>query len=1020
MAGNLTAIVRADTSGFAEQVQQAKDMVNKFTQEMKASGTAISGVTNQQVKAYNRVVRGLEKVVNSNQTTKQSQASLRRQIEKLKEQWSDLSDEAKRSDFGKLIGNSISTARSELRKLNQQLDQTSSKMDQFKSSSKRGSKGSKGGSKNKSSEIAESAIQALSDKISALGGKAGGVMSLISKIGPALANPYVAAAAAVGACVGAVAVYGMKLSEQINKVQQFANVNVESATLIRGSIASICDIYDKDFDEVLQATNSLAKQMKISFQEAAEAIELGMASGADATGELLNMVKEYPAYLREAGIDATGFMAIMQTSVQAGVFSDKGVDAIKEANLRLREMTPATQQALNAIGLSSSEVQRALRDGSKTTFEIMQEVSKKLKELPESSSEVGQAIADIFGGPGEDAGLQYLQMLADIDTSTEGVIAKMTEQQRATYELQQAQEDLQNCLARLFGMSEGGWQTMVTQLKRDVVRALVKAINWFIELYNKSGAVREGVAAIAWNFKATWIVVKTVCKAIVEGLGGVAQVIDDIVSFHWIDAVKHAQDVKYKAITIATEGAAEIGKAFVAGAIDAASNQIKKITPPDETEPVETEPNTINEYAEKIRSLQNQLKNLPANADKATVDSIKKEIAKYTKLKNSLEKKVGLSKTTSGGRTSKSSSKPSTTKEEPKSYLESLEDKKKELEKFRLRLPIDVSEEDVKLINDKIKEFEEKIHQHKIKIGVEVDKESLKKQEDLKKIQDKYSEIKADSAKDKRSSYEKAVGNILDEDTSKMSSQEKYDFDLSALEEQMNKNDEFISQLEEQKQKLIENGHTSSETYSQICDDIQKVIDKNQELAEKTTEVATAKATDAEKQDKLNKKNEKMSAATNAVNQWGSSLSSLGDALGIPELNIAGTIGQAIANVAMSYSQATSQAAGQGPWAWIAFAAAGLAQMISVITSIKSATSGYAEGGIISGNRVGDMNIARVNGGEMILNGTQQSRLFNLLDGNGGYATHSTVVGGEVKIKGSDLYIALNNYNKKSVKSKRL
>jgi hypothetical protein len=47
----------------------------------------------------------------------------------------------------------------------------------------------------------------------------------------------------------------------------------------------------------------------------------------------------------------------------------------------------------------------------------------------------------------------------------------------------------------------------------------------------------------------------------------------------------------------------------------------------------------------------------------------------------------------------------------------------------------------------------------------------------------------------------------------------------------------------------------------------------------------------------------------------------------------------------------------------------------------------------------------------MILNGRQQKNLFNAIDENrlgGGGA----VVGGEIKIKGSDLYVALKNYSK--------
>jgi len=58
--------------------------------------------------------------------------------------------------------------------------------------------------------------------------------------------------------------------------------------------------------------------------------------------------------------------------------------------------------------------------------------------------------------------------------------------------------------------------------------------------------------------------------------------------------------------------------------------------------------------------------------------------------------------------------------------------------------------------------------------------------------------------------------------------------------------------------------------------------------------------------------------------------------------------------------------------------------------------------------------LARVNAGEMILNQTQQANLFRALNsGTGGATTVS-----EVRIKGSDIYLALKNYNNKMSKIK--
>ena len=93
-----------------------------------------------------------------------------------------------------------------------------------------------------------------------------------------------------------------------------------------------------------------------------------------------------------------------------------------------------------------------------------------------------------------------------------------------------------------------------------------------------------------------------------------------------------------------------------------------------------------------------------------------------------------------------------------------------------------------------------------------------------------------------------------------------------------------------------------------------------------------------------------------------------------------------------------------------------IAAVGSIIAAFASIPK-FASGGIIGGSSfIGDNLIARVNSGEMILNGTQQRNLFNLLDGKGNVAGSS----GEVvfKIAGKDLVGTLNNQMSKTNKYK--
>lgn len=310
---------------------------------------------------------------------------------------------------------------------------------------------------------------------SALEGLKGGFAALGKTMLTLATNPVflaIAGVAAAGAAFKWWYDYNSGLVEATRLTQQFTQLTGSALKDLRDEISGISDTFGTDFRETLQATNSVAKQFGISYEQAADVIRKGFVAGADANGEFIDTLKEYPAYFKEAGISASDFVAIIAKSNQEGIFSDKGVDAIKEGNLRLREMTTATASALEGIGISSKKVQEDLQSGAKTTWQVMQEVSQKLSELPESSSKVGTAIADIFGGPGEDAGLQYLTMLKDIKGGIDDVIERQGDAATSLLEVNNAATECKKAFNNLFDSTGGDFETFTNRLKTGLYDTL--------------------------------------------------------------------------------------------------------------------------------------------------------------------------------------------------------------------------------------------------------------------------------------------------------------------------------------------------------------------------------------------------------------------------------------------------------------------------------------------------------------------------------------------------------------------
>ena len=149
--------------------------------------------------------------------------------------------------------------------------------------------------------------------------------------------------------------------------------------------------------------------------------------------------------------------------------------------------------------------------------------------------------------------------------------------------------------------------------------------------------------------------------------------------------------------------------------------------------------------------------------------------------------------------------------------------------------------------------------------------------------------------------------------------------------------------------------------------------------------------------------------------------SALGDVVGGTAGKFISFAAQSAASIAQLLSQnaqllASAQAAALGGAAKSAFQLpfpfnlAMWASLSATVLGIFASLPKFADGGIVGGLSGGDRNLARVNAGEMILNNTQQRRLFAMLDGK------AAPQGGAVtfRISGDALVGALENYNRKT------
>lgn len=258
-------------------------------------------------------------------------------------------------------------------------------------------------------------------------------------------------------------------------------------------------------EETTQAVNALQSAFDgLSAADAVTLIEQGFLSGANAGGQLLDVLKEYPRLFDQMGFSAEEFVNIQAKAAQEGVFSDKGVDAIKEFGIRIREQTDATKTSLEeAFGRQfTDELFGGLNRGTLSVRDALVQVSGKLKETELPAKQLQQVISDVFGGPGEDAGDEFLKSLSDIgkgfaatSQASDEYTQRIREQFEAEKELAAAKVEV---VAKLNDLT-GGTETLGQNIETFGIKVFGKYLDALKPIVDAFGRAKDAVVGFLQN-----------------------------------------------------------------------------------------------------------------------------------------------------------------------------------------------------------------------------------------------------------------------------------------------------------------------------------------------------------------------------------------------------------------------------------------------------------------------------------------------------------------------------------------
>lgn len=589
---------------YKEKIEQLKASLEDLKKQEK-DGTISRNeykvqteAVNATIKEYQYNVRALQKEVqNSIRQEEQQEGSLksmRAELSNLTKAYSEMSKAERDSAKGKELQNHINALTDDIKEVEEGIQLYQRSVGNYKNAITEAIFGN--------SRFGAS-LQAIVD----MAGKSDGLIGQLStRIGAfkttvlgLFTNPYflaMAGVAGVGMAFKWFYDYNKGLMEATRLTREFTGYTGEALETMRNSISATADVMGKDFKDVLGTADNLMANYHLSGEEAMKVINDGFASGADLSGDMLQKIQQYAPTFHDAGISADQMVAIIQQT-RSGIFSDKGLDIIDMASKKIREMSSGTASSLDAIGISSKQVQEDLAKGTKSTFDVIQEVSTKMKNFGADSQQVGDVLKNVFGKQGAQAGIQLIEQLDTMTTDIEEVKKQTGEWGETQLENIKLHKELNSYLSSMFDMSQHGFEEMIekgkmfgTKILVQIMKGLFNTINYFIDWYNESLLLRGVIQTLGAAFRGVWSAVKGVANLIIDAmkqvgrsLKGALDILEGIVTFDLSKAQQGFKEI-FDLSNFIKEGwkdikqtGADFGNAFADGYENAVNGRLQHL-----------------------------------------------------------------------------------------------------------------------------------------------------------------------------------------------------------------------------------------------------------------------------------------------------------------------------------------------------------------------------------------------------------------------------------------------------------
>ncbi len=294
--------------------------------------------------------------------------------------------------------------------------------------------------------------------------------------------------------------------------QNIKGLNDGELEEVTRSALTLAEVFDADVNEVARAGSNVMKGFGVSSKEAFDLMAWGAQNGLNFSNEMFDNLSEYAPLYKKMGFSAKEYFQLLKQGAESGVYNlDYINDAMKEFQIRIKDESKSTRQAMGFLSESTQAVWNKMREGKGTVKDVHNAVIKELQGMDDQvqANMIGVAL---YGTKWEDLEADSMYSLGNIDGAIKGVNGSMDKASKANESLaRRAKASYREFLDALtpLGSSLLGFAERILPKVEKGVSAVTNAFN----------AMPDGVQDTVIGLTA----IAAIAGPVLIGLGGLVQ-----------------------------------------------------------------------------------------------------------------------------------------------------------------------------------------------------------------------------------------------------------------------------------------------------------------------------------------------------------------------------------------------------------------------------------------------------------------------------------------------------------------